>query len=156
METKSIYSNPTWEVVESNYDIPVGTLFRSTFAYTNTDPYALRLFFEDAGCTRHRGTVCMCSDAWEFARDLLVHGLYSPTGDGDVAFRPYTDKFTCAQFICMTISNGSFTMSVITPSPRMYAFVRRMLKLVPVGTESDFIDVDKLISRINEVEGQRW
>lgn len=86
---------------------------------------------------------------WVFSRELLVEGLTSVAGVGDVRFSPLDER-------------GLHMLVVEIESPEGYAlleldraavaeFLGRTEELVPVGGEDDHFDVDALIAELTRV-----
>lgn len=103
------------------------------------DPYAVTATFRTPG-----GDVI-----WTFARDLLMAGLTSPAGDGDVHVWPCLDAAGRAVVI-IELNSPDGELLVQAPTKDVYRFVTRTLGAVPAGSESDFIDVDLLITQLLE------
>ncbi len=120
--------------------------------YSGSDPYAIRMAF-------HVGSEEPVE--WIFARDLLADGLMTPEGDGDVRVwpSPATDSPHEAGE-----ADGAATHSVLNielsspfgearfeaPSEAIASFLDRTYRIVPMGKESDVIDIDA------ELNGLLW
>lgn len=105
--------------------------------YTSVDPYAVTTTFRTAG-----GDV-----VWTFARDLMVRGLTTPAGDGDVHVWPCLDAEGQAVVIIELHSpDGELLVQVATKD--VYRFVNRTLAAVPLGTEGEHLDLDMLIGQL--------
>lgn len=107
--------------------------------YHPADPYAVTATFRTPG-----GDV-----VWTFARELLTTGLTAPAGDGDVHVWPCLDASGRAVVI-IELNSPDGELLVQAPTREIYSFVNRTLGVVPAGSESDFIDVDLLISQLLE------
>lgn len=104
-------------------------------AYDCEDPFAITMTFH----TR-QGDV-----PWVFHRQLLITGLTSPIGEGDVHIWPSIDLQGRAVVVIELQSNsGSFVAHAHTEE--VYRFLTRSLAMVPLGTER--IDVDALIDSL--------
>lgn len=113
------------------------TPMQADLSYNPHDPYAVTAIFQTAA-----GEVC-----WTFGRDLLIDGLYEPSGDGDVHVWPCLDAHGHAVVIIELCSpDGEALVQVKTGD--LTAFVERMTAVVPVGEEGRFIDLDAAISAI--------
>jgi hypothetical protein len=117
------------------------TPMQADLTYDPRDPYAVTaVFMTGAGNVR-----------WTFGRDLLVEGLYEPTGDGDVHVWPCLDADGHAVVIIELCSpDGEALVQARTGD--LTTFVERMTTLVAPGTESDFMDVDATITAIFAAE----
>lgn len=105
--------------------------------YDPCDPYAVTVLF-------------MTGDAdvrWTFGRDLLSHGLYEPSGDGDVHVWPCLDAEGHSVVIIELCSpDGEALVQARTGD--LSTFVGRMHAAVPPGTEFAHVDVDHLLTEI--------
>jgi hypothetical protein len=109
--------------------------------YDPTDPYAVTTVFM-TGTTQVR---------WTFGRDLIAHGLYEPTGDGDVHVWPCLDSEGHAVVIIELCSpDGEALVQARTGD--LSTFVDRMTSAVEPGTETDHLDLDAAIAAIFTAE----
>ena len=114
--------------------------------YSGRDPYAVRMAF-------HVGTDEPVE--WIFARDLLAAGIGSRQGEGDVQVWPSAQS--CAETDDLDVVRGADTEGAVlnielsspfgrahfeAPARAMSAFLRRTYQIVPVGQESDYIDIE--------------
>lgn len=106
-------------------------------AYEPADPYAVSVTFRTSA-----GDV-----VWTFARDLLVQGLNSPAGDGDVHVWPCLDEAGRA-IVIVELSSPDGELMVQIESRDAYRFVNRSLACVPLGSESDNLDLDLLVQQL--------
>jgi Streptomyces sporulation and cell division protein, SsgA len=106
-------------------------------AYDPRDPFAVSATFNTiAGDVR-----------WTFGRDLLIGGLYEPTGDGDVHVWPCLDNQAHSVVIIELCSpDGEALVQARTAD--ISAFVEQMTATVPQGDEGTYLDVDAAISAI--------
>lgn len=109
--------------------------------YDPRDPYAVTTVFK-AGEQQVR---------WTFGRDLLIEGLYEPSGDGDVHVWPCLDPDGRAVVIIELCSPDGEAL-VQAKTGDLTKFVHRMGKAVRPGSESEYIDVDATIAAILEAE----
>jgi hypothetical protein len=109
--------------------------------YDSTDPYAVTTVFM-TGNSRVR---------WTFGRDLLTHGLYEPSGDGDVHVWPCLDAQGHAVVIIELCSPDGEAL-VQAKTGDLSRFVDRMNKAVKPGTETDHMNVDAAITAIFAAE----
>lgn len=105
--------------------------------YSSNDPYAVTTTFHTGG-----GDV-----VWTFARDLLIRGLTSPSGDGDVHVWPCLDAAGQAVVI-VELNSPDGELLVQIPTKDLYRFVNRTLSAVPLGSEGDYLDLDTLINQL--------
>src|SRR6476620_2505733 len=109
--------------------------------YDPRDPYAVTTVFM-TGASQVR---------WTFGRDLLVEGLYEPSGDGDVHVWPCLDSDGRAVVIIELCSpDGEALVQARTND--LSTFVDRMSTAVEPGHDSDHLDVDAAITAILEAE----
>lgn len=105
--------------------------------YHPADPYAVTATFQTSG-----GDV-----VWTFARDLMIQGLTAPAGDGDVHCWPCLDNSGRAVVI-IELNSPDGELLVQVPTEDLYRFVNRTLSAVPAGNESDYLDLDLLITQL--------
>lgn len=107
------------------------------FRYDAQDPYAVSVTFQTGGP----------GVTWTFARDLLVSGLGEPAGDGDVHVWPCLDADGRPVTIIELQSPGGEAL-VQARTSDIASFVRAITDLVPIGAESEHLDVDGLITAL--------
>ena len=116
--------------------------------YSGSDPYAIRMAF-------HVGTEDPVE--WIFARDLLADGLVSPGGDGDVQIWPSGPSAAadgraqnplCVLNIKLSSPFGEAHFEA--PAAAIGNFLDRTFRIVPMGRESEVIDIDA------ELNGLLW
>jgi Streptomyces sporulation and cell division protein, SsgA len=114
-----------------------GSLVQSDalFSYDPADPFAVTLVLN-----------AFPRDVrWTFARDLLIDGRFEPAGAGDVVVFPFLDPESGSAMTVLELrSPGGQFMSQM-PQQALQSFVRAMLDTVPLGAESDLIDLDRLV-----------
>ncbi len=111
------------------------------FSYDPRDPFAVSAtFLTVAGQVR-----------WTFGRDLLIGGLYEPTGDGDVHVWPCLDNEAHSVVIIELCSPDGEAL-VQARSADMTSFVERMTAAVAPGAESAQLDIDAAIAAIFAAE----
>ncbi len=109
--------------------------------YDPRDPYAVTTVFI-TGASQVR---------WTFGRDLLMEGLYEPSGDGDVHVWPCLDSEGHAVVIIELCSpDGEALVQARTGD--LSGFVERMTRAVEPGTESDHLDIDAGLAAIFTAE----
>ena len=82
---------------------------------------------------------------WTFARDLLIDGLFEPAGEGDVVVFPFLDPETGSAVTVLELRSPDGTFMAQVAQQALQAFVRAMLDSVPLGAESDLVDLDRLV-----------
>ncbi|MGW3121685.1 SsgA family sporulation/cell division regulator [Streptomyces sp. NPDC001107] len=105
--------------------------------YEMSDPYAVRLSL-GAPATR--------SVDWVFARSLLTEGLHRQTGTGDVLVIPRHGCHPNSVRIVLRSSGGAAMIDIAESA--VAAFLRRTVSLVPPGTESVHIDIDRALTEL--------
>src|SRR5579875_3093150 len=120
-------------VVPQHATVPlVASLF-----YSGDDPYAVRMAF-------HVGTDEPVE--WIFARDLLAHGMATPSGEGDVKVWPASDGESLNLVLSSPFGQAHFEV----PTASMAMFLRRTYDAIPAGHEGDFFDIS------GELDGLLW
>ncbi|UVS82038.1 SsgA family sporulation/cell division regulator [Actinokineospora sp. UTMC 2448] len=119
-----------------NGSIPV----RSRWTYRTAEPFTIAAAFQ----TDNDSWV-----KWVFARDLLLAGLSSAAGEGDVRFRPGSDASDRVLYVEIESPDGHAMLVMSHADVADFAAVTAAM--VPVGEESDFFDVDALIAEITNV-----
>lgn len=106
-------------------------LLEGDFSFDPANPFAVSVLFRTDGQ----------SVQWTFGRELLVHGVYEPSGMGDVQLWPcLSDEGVAVVVIELNSPDG--TVMVQAPTQEVSVFVQRMLAAVPLGEESALIDFD--------------
>lgn len=106
-------------------------------AFNPRDPYAVTLALS-SGASRVE---------WTFSRDLLVAGRFEPVGQGDVEVWPSLDREGNAVLVIELHTQGRSAF-LQTSARGVHQFVEAMLASVPVGDESDHVDMDLLLSEL--------
>jgi hypothetical protein len=112
--------------------------------YSGSDPYAIRMAF-------HVGTEEPVE--WIFARDLLADGLVTPEGDGDVQIWPSAADGQARgplSVVNIKLSSPFGEAHFEAPAAAIGNFLDRTFRIVPMGRESDVIDIDA------ELNGLLW
>ncbi len=133
-EPGAIHADITMQSVD-----PEGRLHRldADFGYGPHDPFAVTVTFRTG-----YGDV-----AWTFARDLLVVGVDEPAGDGDVHVWPCEDLDGRPVVVIELISDDGELMAQ-APRWAVRRFVSRSMRAVPLGSESDLIDLDTVVEAL--------
>ena len=115
------------------------TPLETELSYNPADPFAVTAtFLTVAGEVR-----------WTFGRDLLIGGLYEPTGDGDVHVWPCLDNDAHA-VVMIELCSPDGEALVQAAAGDIVSFVDRMTAMITVGTEA--VDVDAAIAAIFAAE----
>jgi len=109
----------------------------TTLGYREEDPYAVSLTFHS-----HSGDV-----EWVVSRTLLLQGLASPAGEGDVKVYPSIDERARAVAV-LDFSSPDGRLVATTSSREIQGFLAKTFAAVPVGTESRHLDLDGLIEAL--------
>ena len=107
----------------------------TTLGYRENDPYAVALTFHSV-----TGDV-----EWIVARTLLLQGLAAPTGEGDVKVFPSIDDDARAVAV-LDFSSPDGRLVTQTSTHELQTFLARTFGVVPVGTESEHLDLDRLVA----------
>lgn len=117
-------------VVPGANSLPV----RAGLAYDATDPYAVSVSF-------HTGSGPTADVVeWTFARQLLTDGMNAPVGQGDVQVWPSTSSGE--PVACLSLSSPSGRALFEVPVPELAGFLSMTYTAVPLGSESEHVDVD--------------
>ena len=84
---------------------------------------------------------------WPFGRDLLMRGTESPVGEGDVHVSPAIGVSGRAM-VSIELSSPDGHLVLLARSSDINDFVGRTAAIVAPGAESDFFDVDTLITQV--------
>ena len=117
------------------------TPIRAELQYDPSDPFAVTMVFI-TGTQNVR---------WTFSRDLLIEGLYEPSGDGDVHVWPCLDADGNAVVIVELCSPDGEAL-VQSRTGELQSFADRMCAMVPLGEESAYLDLDAAIAAIFNAE----
>lgn len=111
----------------------------TTLGYRADDPYAVSLTFHSGA-----GDV-----EWVASRMLLVQGLGDDAGDGDIKVSPSVDD-DGTSILVLDFSSPDGELVAHADAFEVQSFLTRSFALVPVGTESDRLDIDTLIAQLLE------
>ncbi|MCW2736819.1 SsgA family sporulation/cell division regulator [Nocardioides sp.] len=109
----------------------------TVLGYRSSDPFAVAMTF-------------VTSDGnlvWTFGRDLLARGTESPVGDGDVHVAPAIGLSGRAM-VSIELSSPDGHLVLMARASDIHDFLARSVAVVAPGTESDYFDVDMLISQV--------
>lgn len=118
-------------VAPDGQGLPVAAVLR----YETVDPYAVRVGFRTGADEVVE---------WTFARQLLTEGVTGRVGEGDVQVWPVSDTTPLGDeaAICLSLCSPSGAALFEAPVGAVVEFLSRTYCAVPVGSESDFVDVD--------------
>jgi hypothetical protein len=125
------------------------TAVPAALVYDSTDPFAVRVRFGDGSADDVEPISYDDPDdggvEWLLSRDLLRAGLTGPVGNGDVRLWPARGGLDVL-FLQLRAPSGEalFELSCTLVGD----FLRETELLVPVGTESDLLQVDDEISAL--------
>ena len=127
------------ENVELEFVDPQGTAtsLDADLVFDPADPYAATMVFR-TGVQEVR---------WTFGRELLIDGLYEPTGDGDVHVWPCLASDGSAVVI-IELCSPDGELLVQAPARRVNAFVSQMVTSVPEGHEASYVDLDTELAQL--------
>lgn len=109
----------------------------ATLSYDPADPFAVTLVMLYGGL----------ESRWTFARELLVEGMFEEAGIGDVAIFPSLNVDANA-FTVIELRGPDAAFLGQLATREVTAFVQATTRVVPVGAESDLVDVDGLLARL--------
>lgn len=110
----------------------------AAFSYDPGDPFAVRAEFSlEPGDS---------PVVWVFARDLVVQGLQSPAGQGDVAVWP--SRANGQPVVCLALSSPDGQALLECRRADLVAFLDLTLATVPAGEETRHLDVDTPLARL--------
>ena len=108
--------------------------------YSPAEPYAVHATFHTL-----EGDI-----SWVFGRDLLRAGLDEPAGEGDVTLWPADGAD--GPIVCIALSSPTGEALLEADPAPLAAFLTRTLEQVPIGAETELIDLDRLVDRLLRVE----
>lgn len=103
----------------------------ATALYSTQDPYAVTFIFKISETESVR---------WLFARQLLLDGLTSPSGDGDVHL--YPGGSGSGKVVVLELRSPSGHAFFELPATAVTEFLVASWALVPPGEESKFVDIE--------------
>ncbi|MFG3205580.1 SsgA family sporulation/cell division regulator [Streptomyces sp. NPDC048192] len=106
-------------------------------SYRSGDPYAVHISF-------HINSDCPVN--WTFARDLLVEGVFRPSGQGDV--RVWPTKSDGRSVVLMALSSPDGDALLQAPAAQVSAWLERTLRAVPPGTEGGQLGIDDALDQL--------
>jgi len=109
----------------------------TVLGYRSSDPFAIAMTF----ITPDGNLV------WTFGRDLLSRGTEAPIGEGDVHVAPAIG-LSGRSMVSIELSSPDGHLVLLARASDVNDFLARTLAVVPLGTESDYFDVDTLINQV--------
>lgn len=106
----------------------------TTLGYRRDDPYAVTVTFHTQGD----------DVAWILSRTLMVRGLAAPVGEGDVKVYPSIDDQARAVTV-LDFSSPDGRLVAQASTHDLQTFLSRTFTMVPIGSESRFLDIDALL-----------
>jgi hypothetical protein len=106
-------------------------------SYRTDDPYAVHVAFH----TNSEHPV-----HWTFSRDLLVEGVFRPSGHGDV--RVWPTKTEGRSVVLMALSSPDGDALLEGPAAQVSAWLERTLRAVPPGTEGEQLGIDGALDQL--------
>lgn len=111
----------------------------TVFGFDTEDPFAVTVTF-----------LAPTGDLpWTFSRDLLMGGLNSPTGVGDVRVWPSRDEYGVAVVMIEFSSPDGHLLTQVGAND-VAGFLAETIGAVPPGAESGLLDIDDLVGRLLE------
>ncbi|MEU1268986.1 SsgA family sporulation/cell division regulator [Streptomyces sp. NPDC005799] len=106
-------------------------------SYRADDPYAVHVAFHiNSEHPVH----------WTFSRDLLVEGVFRPSGHGDV--RVWPTKAEGRSVVLMALSSPDGDALLEGPAAQVSAWLERTLRAVPPGTEGEQLGIDEALDQL--------
>lgn len=113
------------------------------FCYDPTDPYAVTIAFQPG----------MSESRRELARSSLARGITEPVGGPHLSLLPsLTSEGRAVVVLSMLSPDGDLVCEIRTS--QLHRFLTRTFALVPVGTESDHLDLDRVVERLLTSDAQ--
>ncbi|MET8947786.1 SsgA family sporulation/cell division regulator [Streptomyces sp. NPDC004542] len=105
--------------------------------YHSDDPYAVHITFH---ITSEQPV------NWTFSRDLLVQGVFRPSGQGDV--RVWPTRVEGRGVVLMALSSPDGDALLEAPAAQLAAWLERTLRAVPPGTEGERLGIDDALDHL--------
>ncbi|GCB48929.1 SsgA family sporulation/cell division regulator [Streptomyces sp. NL15-2K] len=105
--------------------------------YRSDDPYAVHITFHvNSAHPVH----------WTFSRDVLVEGVFRPSGHGDVRVWPAKSEGRGVVLMALSSPEGDALLEV--PAAQLSAWLERTLRVVPPGTEGEQLGIDEALDEL--------
>ncbi len=121
---------------------PTGEAVAAELRYAADDPYVVRLTlfaFDLSGSVR--------PVVHEVARTLLVQAITGAVGMGDVRAWPIVNELGFS-LVVLHLASGEHHVGLELLTTHLDLFLGRTRALVPLGTESDHLDIDSLVDQL--------
>ena len=125
-------------VVPGTSSLPV----RAGLRYERSDPYAVQVSFHTGGSED--------PVEWTFARQLLGDGVVLASGEGDVRVWPSVGDHETVVFLSLSSPSGQALFEV--PLEALSDFLAQTYAAVPIGSESEHVDVGAELALLLSVE----
>jgi hypothetical protein len=113
------------------------------FSYDPTDPYAVSIGFAPGVSDERR----------ELDRSSLARGITEPVGGAHLSLWPsLTSEGRAVVVLSMVSPDGDLVCEIRTN--QLHRFLTRTFALVPVGTESEHLDLDRVVERLLTSDAQ--
>jgi hypothetical protein len=113
------------------------------FSYDPTDPYSVSIVFQPG----------VTDDCRELSRSFLARGITEPVGGAHLSLWPsLTDEGRAVVVLSMVTPDGDLVCEIRTN--QLHRFLTRTFALVPVGTETDHLDLDLVVERLLTSDAQ--
>ncbi len=113
------------------------------FCYDPAEPYAVTITFHDHAVAARP----------ELARSSLARGITEPVGGGRLSLWPsLTTEGRAVVVLSASCPDGDVVCEIRTN--QLHRFLARTFALVPVGTESDHLDLDAVVERLLTSDAQ--
>ncbi|WP_405465608.1 SsgA family sporulation/cell division regulator [Streptomyces jietaisiensis] len=125
-------------VLSPERSVPVAALL----AYRTADPYAVHLTFHIDSVRPIR---------WSFARDILIDGVFRPSGHGDVRVWPVRAEAgggPASRSLMLALTSPDGDALLQAPADPVAAWLERTLRVVPPGSEGERLGLDDDLSQL--------
>lgn len=116
------------------------------FTYCQNHPYSVLMDITSIDAPSSR------SVRWEVSRETLYEAvvLGRPSGEGDFRVSVFSSRRARIRLIGTDPCNddGQYHYSIYLDSRRLRSFLRRTIDLVPIGRESEHLDIDAQLERM--------
>ncbi|MFJ1756380.1 SsgA family sporulation/cell division regulator [Kitasatospora sp. NPDC088134] len=120
-------------VISPDLDVPVAASLR----YSAAEPFVVHL---------DNHIELPAPVTWALSRDLLLAGLERPVGLGDLAVHPGRGRDAGSVLLALRGEDDDALLRV--PEPVLRRFLRHTECVVPVGCETEHLDLDALVARL--------